>query len=317
MAGKITGFPNKEKLEKKKIERVKGLMESREFRKIPLGKITIPENRGIDSDTGLDVLTEEIMEHGLISPVSVAGPYEDGTYKVVEGARRIKSLRSILKGNSIPCYVVAGAVTDRELQLLALGANRVHREDDASLNVKYAQIVFDECVEGWVEEHHTAATLAEMSGLTKKQARKYMRLTKNGTKKLQEAVSQSRMSVDMASAIISAAPDDAAQQNRMADVLSDLPYGTQKAMIAGVKSGEFSSRDRRALDSRARVIIEQEMLRRKQDEEAKEIRKAEEALTKLLSQQELPAPASAYRLVKLCARFAGCYTIPEQERMDA
>ena len=130
------GFENKTKLRKAKEKRTEKLLKTREFTMLPLSQIVIPENRGIDSDSKMDEMTEELLEHGLLSPVSVAGPYEDGTYKVIEGARRIKSLRTFIKKSEIPCYIVAEAVSDREMQLLALGANRVHREDDVSLNIK-------------------------------------------------------------------------------------------------------------------------------------------------------------------------------------
>ena len=107
------GFENKTKLRKAKEKRTEKLLKTREFTMLPLSQIVIPENRGIDSDSKMDEMTEELLEHGLLSPVSVAGPYEDGTYKVIEGARRIKSLRTLIKKSEIPCYIVAEAVSDR------------------------------------------------------------------------------------------------------------------------------------------------------------------------------------------------------------
>lgn len=308
------GFENKTKLRKAKEKRTEKLLKTREFTMLPLSQIVIPENRGIDSDSKMDEITEELLEHGLLSPVSVAGPYEDGTYKVIEGARRIKSLRTFIKKSEIPCYIVAEAVSDREMQLLALGANRVHREDDVSLNIKYAQIIFDDCVDGKIEELHAPAALSKITGLTVKQSRKYMRITREGTDVVQKAVSDGKLPINLAQEIVKAAPDDEAQQNRMVEALEDRNHGTQNAYIKAVKNGEFSSRSEKALRSHA-DYIEAEAARKKVCSiETKQIRKAEEALTYLLDLEERPAPASMYKLAGLCREVCDYYGFSTQEK---
>lgn len=308
---------NKTKLRKAKEARVAEYLKTREFRMVPLEEIEISITLGIDSDVGLDELTEEILEHGLLSPVSIAGPYEDGKYRVIEGARRIKSLRSFLKGNKIPCYLVAGAVSDKEMQLLALGANRVHREDDASLNVKYAQIIFDECVDGLIEERYASKALAEITGMTPRQSRKYMKVTKEGTSKVLSAVAGSILPIDLATEIVKAAPDDDKQQDRMAEVLSSRPYGTKKALVNGVKRGEFSSHDTRALKAHADYLVSEEMQRRHSNEEARQIKRGEDSLSYLLSEKELPSPASMHRLAGLCKQVVDIYVYADQQILRA
>lgn len=297
---------NEKKLRMAKEERVAKLLETREFKMIKLNKITVPSTLGIDSDTELDTMTEELLEHGLLSPISVVGPYEDGVYKVIEGARRIKSLNTFLRGNKIPCYIVAKAVSDKQMQLLALAANRVHRKDDTSLNIKYAQIIFDECVEGTMEERHAASALAHVTGMSTRQARTYMVVTKKGSDGLKDAVAQSKLPVNLA-ATITKATEDCDQQDRIADAVKGSPKRDTKAFAENIKKGEFNSTDPKELKKKADRIREEEARRRRSNEIEAHIRLAEKSLEFLHALDPKADAKKMAHLVDLCGQICDLY----------
>lgn len=197
--------------------------------------------------------------------------------------------------------------------MLALGANRVHREDDASLNVKYVQIIFDECVDELIEERYASKALSEMTGMTPRQSRKYMKVTREGSNKVLSAVAGSTLPIDLATEIVKAALDDDKQQDRMAEVLSNRPYGTKKALVNGVKRGEFSSYDTRALKAHADYLVSEEMQRRHANEEVRQIKRGEDSLSYLLSEKELPSPSSMHRLAGLCKQVVYIYGYADRQ----
>ena len=75
---------NKEKARKKAEARVIKGMETRKFECIPKEQLIVMTDDGINHQDNIKDMQDEILDNGLLSPISVVGPYPDGTYYVVD-----------------------------------------------------------------------------------------------------------------------------------------------------------------------------------------------------------------------------------------
>lgn len=302
---------NEKKLEAAKKARVEKLLEKRKLEMIKMTKIEVPSavTAVIDSDSDIQVMTEEILDHGLLSPISVVGPYDDGTYKVVEGSRRIKALRTFLKGNKVPCYVVSGAAPDKQLQVLALAANKCHRKSDAALNLKYAEIIFEEVIDDKIPEREATGTLSKMTGISSRMARSYMNIAKKGSEEVRDAVASKDISVDLGVAI--AANYDEDQQNRILDVVKNAPKSGRKSgatdLVRRARNGELDSQDTTELAKTVASTFDDREKQSRASDVEKHIRRAEESLRFLLSLDPKPDNRLMANLVALCKQTCEGY----------
>jgi len=137
----------------------------RELKWIPLGRLEPsvepgPAGRRKNDDAALK---ESLKQHGILVPLLVR-PGDQGSYRVLDGGRRLRSLREIGKD---PGFVVPAMVAD-DLQdddtLARLAANRYH----ARLSTLAEALVLRQLVEerGWKRAHAARALLKTRSWAT-------------------------------------------------------------------------------------------------------------------------------------------------------
>ena len=85
------------------------------------------------SNEDIKALAENIKAVGLISPIVVSGPQEDGNYDLIDGHRRLAALH-LLGIEDIPCIVVEA--TDEEMQDMTISANLQRLENDPIAEAK-------------------------------------------------------------------------------------------------------------------------------------------------------------------------------------
>lgn len=86
--------------------------------------------RSVIDQAGLESLAESIREHGLLNPISVEGPQEDGTYYILDGERRWRA-HQIAGLEEIEAYIARPALNgsgDVERLLLGIIGN-LQRQD--------------------------------------------------------------------------------------------------------------------------------------------------------------------------------------------
>lgn len=233
-------------LMKKKQERVIRLLEERTFQILPIERLQIQEDL-LDSSANLEEMEEEIYDHGLLSPISVVGPYKDGSYKIVDGGRRINIFRKFFSGQ-IPCYVVSdGNISEKDAKLLAISANKVHRPNDHLLNLKYAEILLEESIDGFIEERHLPAVHSNLTGVSQRQARKYIRIVENGSELLMNALKDRDIGISEADAIINAWGDNIEEQNYCVEICKKIPQGYKKEILHEIKSKNICSTQQKSL----------------------------------------------------------------------
>ena len=84
-------------------------------------------------------LMGSIKSCGLITPLSVIGPANDGTYTILAGERRITAIRNLIDSgdyslDSLPCYIL-GPITMPEIeQKLIIESSNLESRDEADYN---------------------------------------------------------------------------------------------------------------------------------------------------------------------------------------
>ena len=233
-------------LMKKKQERVIRLLNERFFQLISIECLQIQEDV-LDSKANLDQMEEEIYDDGLLSPISVIGPYQDGSYKIVDGGRRVNIFRKFFSGQ-IPCYVVSdGNVSEKDAKLLAISANKVHRPNDHLLNIKYAEILLEESVDGLIEERHLPAVHSDLTGVSQRQARKYIRIVENGSESLMSALKDGEIGICEADTIINTWGSDIKEQDYCVEVCKNTPQGYKKDILNEIKHKHICSSQQKSL----------------------------------------------------------------------
>ena len=120
---------------------------SRVVRELPIGEISVPENRvrHITYDTALDTLADSIRDHGIIEPLIVRREDGGDRYQLIAGERRLRAAE--LVGLSVvPCVSVEADQIDAAV--IAIIEN-LHRQD---LNI--------------FEEAAAIAQLTQLGGMT-------------------------------------------------------------------------------------------------------------------------------------------------------
>ena len=118
------------------------MIKEREIRRIPIDRI-VPNELNNYEITDLETLKASIEAVGFHGTLSVIGPYEDDTYKLISGERRFTALKELHKENpemysNIPCIVAGNADMHPLLQSLEIEIfNLEVRDLDASDKTKH------------------------------------------------------------------------------------------------------------------------------------------------------------------------------------
>ena len=182
------------------------------------------------------------------------------------------------------------------------------KENSSTVNMKYAQIIYDQCNDKGINECHASTILANLTGISDRQARKYMRVVSKGSEQIQDEVANSNLSINIATAIINTAPNNAEKQDRIMDAISDLSYEAAKAVIQALRSGEYDEGNVEEVNF-AKKKVTQRQAERQQDkrEVANNIRQAEESLTYLLNMDSKPDKMKMANLIALCIQLFKAY----------
>lgn len=217
-----TFIDNAQRMQAIRQKRAKELMENRKFARIPSANI-----RYVDLAEGDAELLQAVVEaHGILSPISVCGPYSDGTYKIIDGVRRFKAFMQIPGADQIdfPCYIVDKDVDEEERQILALAANAVHRKDDTGLIYAYIELYERKAAYGEVREDEVSTLVSDATGLTNRHVRDFRKVWRKGSPDLIDAVGTD-IPVSTAAKIADSWPEDKAEQTRRLESYVSTPRG--------------------------------------------------------------------------------------------
>ena len=276
-----------EKMWKEKFDRFN---KKRVFMLIEAKKLCDLDGVMTDSDYELDEMEEEIRDNGILCPIIVAGPFEDGHFIILDGARRIKALRKIIPNHLVPCYVVCDKDTPKgELRLLSLAINGSKRPDGVEVKMQYAEMLKKQHAEGIYKKRELGKALSELTGVTARCGREYITLAEKGSDGLKESVLMHEVTVH-----------DAAK-------ISELPTKTQEEVIAEYKN--LPNYERKEF---VRCVTEESQELEDAKEEAKlaslrkKLNKSKGILEELCDENELPTK-ELEEFLEVCDKFVALY----------
>ena len=126
----------------------------------------------LDHDYEINEVKEEIIKNGMLSPISVVGPYPSGRYFVIDGVRRLNAME-FLGDTEIPCYVIeCDNLSKKDVTMLALSCNMVKRNDRIA-KIAYTEMLCMDVATGQIKDSEVTQILSEAAGISLRQARKY------------------------------------------------------------------------------------------------------------------------------------------------
>ena len=191
----------------------------------------------------LSDLKNTIEQFGILSPLSVIGPYDDGTYRIISGHRRYASWCELCKegrvSGPVPYYVVGDKeMTEREQYIRILISNIEAREENTSnvYKAELLEVLRQMAAEGEIREKAISRKMAEYMKTSTRYARYWTRVFGSENEELKELVRDNKLSIKNANKIVSMNEEDQAiainavkngekipEDLRHTDDLNDLP----------------------------------------------------------------------------------------------
>ena len=196
----------------------------------------------------LDELENDIKTYGLLTPLSVIGPDENGYYIILCGERRYHVLSKLHEESSelyakVPCLLLGPATMDETMQQLIIEVSNVSTRtfDQTPHRMKIVSLLKEMADSGEIRKSSIAKQAAEYCKISKKYARYYVNIFNSKNEELKKAVENKEISVENAGKI------------------AKLPKAYQDASIEEIKAGE----------SAKKVIKSYEEKKKQEDKEAK------------------------------------------------
>lgn len=142
-------------------------------------------------------LVDSISTIGLITPLSLIGPMENGLYRLISGERRYKSICECTKNTDenfeIPCYIVGDSKMSQEMQsILIEAANLEVRETDIQTLNEHRSNVMEQLFalveKGEITEREVASKAADIFKTSDTYARFWKRIFSSGIPSLKQMV---------------------------------------------------------------------------------------------------------------------------------
>lgn len=235
-------------------------------------RLKVMEGTSLDHSYKLDRLAQDIGEASrLLSPLTVVGPYDDGTYLVVDGGRRLLTLRD-MGIDHIPCYIVGGASTTIEqATLLALNANRSQRPSSPSEVACYAKMIIQEEKAGNINPKSSELILSKGYGISGRLARKYLSFAERAPEKLVDEVINKGLKFHYADAILRGYEAQIRKKDKKGEetlqMLIDLFYSpdfktkNKANIIKIVGDGKIKFKDGKAVVDQIKITSDSNIMR--------------------------------------------------------
>lgn len=162
-------------------------------------------------------LVDSISTIGLITPLSLIGPMENGLYRLISGERRYKSICECTKNTDenfeIPCYIVGDSKMSQEMQsILIEAANLEVRETDIQTLNEHRSNVMEQLFalveKGEITEREVASKAADIFKTSDTYARFWKRIFSSGIPSLKQMVKSGELGVKSANQIAKHLPEE-------------------------------------------------------------------------------------------------------------
>lgn len=156
-------------------------------------------------------LKNSLMTYGLLEPLGVIGPLDDGTYMLLSGERRLNALNSLFEEQKIepfqiPVFILGDKDMDEVQQKLIIKTSNLETRENMDRNRHKAEIM--ELLKKQVESDDiTAKMAAEKAAAFFKTSDRYARYWRmvffNGDEEIKDMVKNNQIDIKSASALVS------------------------------------------------------------------------------------------------------------------
>lgn len=188
-----------------------------------------------------DDLKNSIRAMGLITPLSVIGPSEEGMYQIISGERRYRALSELNEEtdgafSKIPCYIIGPFDMDEAEQKLLIETSNLEIRDDYNKNQHRFRIL--KILKEMSDETHSDDDTPEKKlrielirdfsstlKVSNRYGKMYVQIFENGSDDLKDLLSD----------------DDTSIKISEGAVIANLPDDDEKKAIERIKNGEKAS----------------------------------------------------------------------------
>ena len=199
----------------------------------------------------MDGMVASIRSFGILEPLTVMGPFEDGNYMLLAGERRLKSIWRIEQEDGVkiptPCYLKGDSGLSKELQKIYIdSANPESREPDIWTKNEHRESIMENLLimqsNGEFTESKIATKASELFKCTPTYARFWKLVFQNGTESLKELLKENEISAKNAAKISCLDPEQQEEAierirevNSLTNRSGDLQQGVKAKDVPTVK----------------------------------------------------------------------------------
>lgn len=166
---------------------------------------------------------------GLLTPLTVIGPYPSGKYSIISGERRYTGMKKCIEDpdydgsfDKVPCYVVHGYDTDQTIQELELEIANLETRDSSDKDkhrFKLVSILKKMAESGKIKEKEIVSIMGKCMRESDRYKRMYVAIFDKGTDSTKQLILDKQLSIAEGAA------------------LSQLPGKTQDVVANAIKDG--------------------------------------------------------------------------------
>lgn len=179
--------------------------------------------------TAIEDMVGTLKSVGLLTPLTVIGPYPSGKYSIISGERRYTGMKKCIEDpdydgsfDKVPCYVVHGYDTDQTIQELELEIANLETRDSSDKDkhrFKLVSILKKMAESGKIKEKEIVSIMGKCMRESDRYKRMYVAIFDNGTDSTKQLILDKQLSIAEGAA------------------LSQLPGKTQDVVANAIKDG--------------------------------------------------------------------------------
>lgn len=179
--------------------------------------------------TAIEDMVGTLKSVGLLTPLTVIGPYPSGKYSIISGERRYTGMKKCIEDpdydgsfDKVPCYVVHGYDTDQTIQELELEIANLETRDSSDKDkhrFKLVSILKKMDESGKIKEKEIVSIMGKCMRESDRYKRMYVAIFDKGTDSTKQLILDKQLSIAEGAA------------------LSQLPGKTQDVVANAIKDG--------------------------------------------------------------------------------
>ena len=179
--------------------------------------------------TAIEDMVGTLKSVGLLTPLTVIGPYPSGKYSIISGERRYTGMKKCIEDpdydgsfDKVPCYVVHGYDTDQTIQELELEIANLETRDSSDKDkhrFKLVSILKKMAESGKIKEKEIVSIMGKCMRESDRYKRLYVAIFDKGTDSTKQLILDKQLSIAEGAA------------------LSQLPGKTQDVVANAIKDG--------------------------------------------------------------------------------